>query len=100
MSPSYDYEHDAPTTDCTKGQTFEVFESITAERMKYCQCCGKEVHRLISAGGGLIFKGTGFYQTDYKGVKPEKTVGSKPTEHKAADPSKTVEPKTYPKKES
>lgn len=59
--PTYDYECGA----C--GHRFELFQSIKAEPVKECPECKKaEVKRLIGTGGGLIFKGTGFYQTDYK----------------------------------
>src|SRR3954469_17547838 len=59
--PTYDYSCDA----C--GNEFEVFESITAEPQKKCPKCKKnKLRRLFGAGGGLIFKGSGFYQTDYR----------------------------------
>ena len=62
--PNYDYKCD----DC--GHIFEVFQSMTAERVKECPECGGNVTRLIGAGSGLIFKGSGFYITDYKNKKP------------------------------
>jgi len=44
-----------------------VFQSITARLLKKCPSCGKkELVRLIGAGAGIIFKGTGFYETDYR----------------------------------
>lgn len=97
--PTYDYEHNAETTKCSRGRVFEVFESITTQPMKKCPDCNESIHRLIGAGAGLIFKGTGFYQTDYKGSKPPEkpAVETKPTEHKSADPAKATEPKTYKK---
>ena len=59
--PTYDYECDA----CN--HTFEMFQSITAGRIKKCPECGKlKVKRLIGAGSTIIFKGSGFYQTDYR----------------------------------
>jgi putative FmdB family regulatory protein len=58
--PTYDYE----CPDC--GRKFEVFQSISAKPVKVCPECGKRrVKRLIGAGAGLIFKGSGFYLTDY-----------------------------------
>lgn len=58
--PTYDYE-------CAKcGHTFEAFQSISAEPLKKCPECKGKVNRLISAGGGVLFKGSGFYQTDYR----------------------------------
>lgn len=58
--PTYEYRCDS----CEK--TFEVFQSITAEPVSACGHCGGPVRRLISGGGGLLFKGSGFYITDYR----------------------------------
>jgi len=59
--PTYEYKCDA----C--GNEFERFQSITAEPIKRCPKCGKnKVRRLIGTGAGLIFKGSGFYITDYR----------------------------------
>jgi len=59
--PTYDYE-------CEKcGYTFEKFQSIKAPSIRKCPSCGKlAVRRLIGTGAGIIFKGSGFYQTDYR----------------------------------
>ena len=58
--PTYDYK-------CLKcNHTFEMFQSMTAEPIKNCPKCNGKVKRLIGAGAGPIFKGSGFYQTDYK----------------------------------
>jgi putative FmdB family regulatory protein len=65
--PTYDYSCDACDHE------FEVFESITAEPQKKCpKCKKKKLRRLFGAGGGLIFKGSGFYQTDYRGESYKK----------------------------
>jgi putative FmdB family regulatory protein len=59
--PTYDYQCDA----C--GGTFEKFQSIRAAPLRVCALCGKpRARRLIGAGAGLIFKGSGFYATDYR----------------------------------
>jgi putative FmdB family regulatory protein len=59
--PTYDYECDG----C--GHKFEEFQSITAAPVRTCPKCRKrKVRRLIGAGAGIIFKGSGFYQTDYR----------------------------------
>ncbi len=58
--PTYEYECEA----C--GEKFEIFQSIKAEPIKKCPKCGKKVRRLIGAGAGVIFKGSGFYATDYR----------------------------------
>lgn len=57
--PTYDYQ-------CEKCGKFELFQSMKDEPVKKCPKCGGSVHRLIGTGGGIIFKGPGFYQTDYK----------------------------------
>lgn len=55
---------------CTKcGHRFEKFQSMAAEPVKTCPECGAPVERLIGSGAGLIFKGPGFYATDYAGKK-------------------------------
>jgi predicted nucleic acid-binding Zn ribbon protein len=43
-----------------------MFESIKASKVKTCPSCGKKAKRLIGTGAGVIFKGSGFYQTDYR----------------------------------
>jgi len=60
--PTYDYE-------CGKcGHTFELFQSMTEEPIKKCPKCKSRngIKRLIGNGAGIIFKGSGFYETDYK----------------------------------
>jgi putative FmdB family regulatory protein len=66
--PTYDYE--CQSCDAT----FEVFQSMSAPKLDKCPTCGSSVKRLIGAGAGLIFKGGGFYETDFKtksGTKPK-----------------------------
>ncbi len=59
--PTYEYRCHA----CDN--KWEEFQSIKAEPTKKCPKCKKaKAERIISAGGGIIFKGTGFYQTDYR----------------------------------
>jgi len=59
--PTYDYK-------CNKcGYKFEKIQKMSDEKLKTCPKCGGEVRRLIGEGAGIIFKGTGFYCTDYKG---------------------------------
>ena len=60
--PTYEYQ----CTAC--GHSFEKFQSIKAAPIKKCPECGKsKVKRLIGMGAGLLFKGSGFYITDYRG---------------------------------
>ncbi|RLG34327.1 zinc ribbon domain-containing protein [Methanosarcinales archaeon] len=58
--PTYDYLCE----DC--GYHFEEFQSITAEPLTKCPKCQGRVKRLIGAGNGFLFKGNGFYITDYR----------------------------------
>ena len=57
--PTYEYE-------CKKCGHFEVFQGIKDEKLKRCPTCKKAVKRLLGSGAGIIFKGSGFYQTDYR----------------------------------
>ena len=91
--PTYEYKCNA----C--GEKFEKFQSITAAPVKKCPHCGKNaVQRLIGTGAGLIFKGSGFYITDYRsegykekakaeggGGESKKTDGGAGGESKAAE---------------
>ncbi len=86
--PNYDYE-------CLKCEKrFEVFQSMNDAKLTDCpqpDCDGK-VKRLLGTGGGIIFKGSGFYQTDYRSSSYEKGAkADKPPEKKestkAAKPS-------------
>lgn len=58
--PTYEYR----CRQC--GHEFELFQSMNDEPVKICPKCQGEVQRLISTGAGLIFKGSGFYITDYR----------------------------------
>jgi putative FmdB family regulatory protein len=89
--PTYDYMCE----NCE--YEFEQFQSITAKPLRKCPKCGKrELKRLIGAGAGVIFKGSGFYQTDYRSEgykkaqeseKPstDKDTGKKDSETKTAE---------------
>ncbi|MCH2179317.1 MAG: zinc ribbon domain-containing protein [Mariniblastus sp.] len=75
--PTYDYECDA----C--GHTWELFQKITDDPVKKCpQCNKKKARRLFGTGAAVVFKGSGFYQTDYrsesykKGAKADKKSNS------------------------
>jgi putative FmdB family regulatory protein len=104
--PTYEYH-------CPDGHTFEKFQKMSDKPRANCPVCGKAASRKISGGAGLVFKGTGFYITDYgkdgkgprketteKAEKPEK---SEKTESKqpASEGSKKIDagtPKTPPGK--
>jgi putative FmdB family regulatory protein len=91
--PTYDYKCNA----CD--HRFEHFQSMSDKVLKKCPKCGKNaLERLIGTGAALIFKGSGFYQTDYrsesykKSAESDKPTDSKPTDSKPAD-TKTSEAK-------
>lgn len=90
--PTYEYKCRA----CD--HRFEAFQSMTESPITKCPHCGKdEVERLISAGGGLLFKGSGFYITDYRkdSYKREaKKETSTPTDSKPSSPSSGSTPKS------
>jgi putative FmdB family regulatory protein len=68
--PTYDYLCAA----CA--HTFEHFQSMTSRRLRKCPSCGeRKLDRLVGSGAGVIFKGSGFYETDYKrsGERPSET---------------------------
>jgi len=93
--PTYEFK-------CPKGHVFErYYPTITNTRRLKCPKCGKMAQRLISGGAGLVFKGSGFYTTDYKRAgektdKPEKADKSEKTEKT----EKPAESKPKPKKDS
>lgn len=61
--PTYEYV----CKDC--GYRFEEFQKIIDAPLTACPKCGGHVKRIISGGNGIIFKGSGFYETDYKNIK-------------------------------
>jgi putative FmdB family regulatory protein len=82
------------------GHRFEEFQSMTAAVLKKCPACAKpKLQRLIGAGAGVIFKGSGFYQTDYKSkgggepaAKPETAGDGKKPATDADKPAATPAP--------
>src|SRR6478672_12964888 len=82
--PTYDYCCDACKHE------FEVFEPITAQPQKKCPKCKKNrLRRLFGAGAGLIFKGSGFYQTDYRSESYKKSAEAEKPKTESADSSKS-----------
>jgi len=83
--PTYDYQCAA----CD--HAFEEYQSITAKQLRKCPSCGqRKLVRLIGTGGGVIFKGSGFYQTDYRSAEYKKS----------AEAEKKISEKSKPKDKS
>jgi putative FmdB family regulatory protein len=94
--PTYDYVCDA----C--GHEFEAFESIKADPQTDCpQCRAAKLRRKIGPGAAILFKGSGFYQTDYRSDSYKQRAAadkpadasSKPAETSSSTPAKTESPK-------
>ncbi len=78
--PTYDYE----CGDC--GHAFELFQNINDSVKKKCPACKKmKLQRLFGGGAGFLFKGTGFYTTDYR----SESYKSGASKDKPSSPSKT-----------
>ena len=99
--PTYEYV-------CEKcGHTFETVQSMSAKPLTVCpkELCGAQrwgkgkVKRAISGGGGLIFKGSGFYTTDYRSEK-YKEAAKKDSSAASASTSKPAETSSAPKTEA
>lgn len=79
--PTYEYQ-------CPDGHVFEKFQKMSDKPRAKCPVCGKAAVRKISGGAGLVFKGSGFYITDYgkDGKGPRKADAEKPAaESKSSD---------------
>jgi putative FmdB family regulatory protein len=93
--PTYEYK----CYDC--GTRFERFQSITDEAIQDCPECKGKVKRLISAGAGLIFKGSGFYTTDYRdGSYKEAEKKDRDASSSSGDDSKSSDTKSSDTKSS
>ncbi|MBA3554111.1 MAG: zinc ribbon domain-containing protein [Gemmatimonadales bacterium] len=101
--PTYEYQ-------CPEGHKFEKVQKMTDKPRTKCPTCGKSAVRKISGGSGLVFRGSGFYITDYgkdgKGPrKPETEKSEKPAEAKEAKAdakpeSKPAKPESKPSKKA
>ncbi len=97
--PTYDYACDA----CD--HRFELFQSITANAKRKCPACGRlKLRRLFGTGGAIVFKGSGFYKTDYRSEAYKKAAaadsgngaasssGASPASSSAAAPASKTSP--------
>lgn len=97
--PTYDYQCDA----C--GHTYELFQGINDPIVKKCPECGKnKLRRLFGTGAAIVFKGSGFYQTDYrsegyrKAAEADKKASDSSSSDKKSDSKKSESPKSDSKK--
>ncbi len=90
--PTYDYECDA----C--GHTYELFQNISASKKSKCPECGRmKLRRLFGIGAAVMFKGSGFYQTDYRSESYKKAADA---DKKASSESKSESSSSESKKSS
>jgi putative FmdB family regulatory protein len=83
--PTYDYLCE----NC--GHKFEQFQSIKAAPLKKCPACGKfKLNRLIGTGAGIIFKGSGFYATDYRSESYKSSAKSETSKTAPAESKKAT----------
>jgi len=81
--PTYDYECEA----C--GHRFELFQSINDSLRRKCPDCGRmKLRRLIGAGAAVLFKGSGFYQTDYRSAEYKRRAKEESTKPSSDDSKK------------
>ena len=96
--PTYEYRCD----EC--GHELEEFQSMSAKPLKKCPECGKsKLKRLIGIGAGVIFKGSGFYETDYRSNSYSKdakadTESAKKSDDKSSDSKSSDSTKSQSKK--
>lgn len=91
--PTYSYE----CGSC--GHVLDVFHGMSAEPKVTCEKCGKKCKRLMGSGAGFIFKGTGFYETDFKdkkGTPHDKPKVESSTEGKTAEAKPEKKPEAKP----
>jgi putative FmdB family regulatory protein len=88
--PTYEYR-------CSNGHDFEQFQRMSEEPLRICTVCGAAAERVMSAGAGLLFKGSGFYITDYRSDSYRKAA-SADSGSSESKPAKDSAPKDSPKK--
>ncbi len=87
--PTYEYQ-------CPDGHEFELFQKMSDKPRAKCPACGRAATRKISGGAGLVFKGSGFYITDYgkdgKGPRKDADKPAAKSEGSASSPAKSESP--------
>lgn len=88
--PTYDYE-------CENGHRFEIFQKMSDDPVAACPDCGATAQRKISGGAGFLFKGDGFYITDYRSDDYKKKASADKGESKGESASSTTPAPSTPK---
>ncbi len=90
--PTYEYR-------CSNGHAFEQFQRMSDEPIATCPVCEAPAERKLSGGAGLLFKGSGFYITDYRSEGYKKAAGSESgtSEPKESKPKPAADTKPAPK---
>lgn len=88
--PTYEYRRE-------DGSVFEITQSINDDPLETCPTTGQPVKRIISGGGGVVYKGTGWYVTDYKNGAQKNNGSSEP---KASEKTDSPETKAKDSKDS
>ncbi len=86
--PTYDYK----CSSCD--YTFEYFQPMSAQLLTECPKCKGTLKRIIGTGSSPIFKGSGFYQTDYKGKSTQSNKSEKPDNTSSSADKKTAKDDT------
>jgi len=84
--PTYEYR-------CSQGHSFEQFQRIKDAPLDKCPQCGAPAERVLSAGAGLLFKGSGFYITDYRSDSYKKAAAADSGSPPADKPAEKSEKK-------
>ena len=93
--PTYEYQ----CNNC--GHEFEAFQSMTAGALKKCPACGKlRLKRLIGTGAAVLFKGSGFYATDYRSESYHKAAKAESDSKSKGDESKSGKTESDTQKKS
>lgn len=87
--PTYDYV-------CPRGHEFEVFQKMTDDPVATCPECGEPAERQISGGAGFLFKGEGFYITDYRSEDYKRKASAEKAEVKPSKSDKKSTPAKPP----
>jgi putative FmdB family regulatory protein len=88
--PTYEYE-------CrTCGHKFDHFQSMRDKPLTKCPQCKGKINRLISGGAGVIFRGSGFYQTDYRSAGYKSDAKKETTSAPAPEPAKAAKVESKP----